>query len=219
MRRSIVLLMVILCLGASTAKAGLVFVAFDDGGINNVSSSGPDEYVYIVEDSLGPPTAPTTLNLLSGATADTVAVLDNSTVNTYDGSFVVELDSYDNSNVNIYGGEVLELQPHESSNFNVYGGELSALFAYDNSIVNFYGTDFNYDYGSILDESGPLEGLLSSGQSISLWFEIDGRASINLIDPKSASCPSPRRCFAWYTRLGRGRGEIAQVCIILQTSI
>jgi hypothetical protein len=193
MRWSIVLSIVVLCLGASSAEAGLL----NDGGIHNV-----DSYVFPdigVRD--GPGATPTTLNLLLGSEIEKdVRVYDTSIVNFYDGLINGDLRANDCSVANIFGGEIGgKLLSYDYSIANVYGGEMDGLVTRNysvanvyggligeglisrgNSVANVYGTGFNYPYGPITDTSGTLTGTLTSGESANWHFERFGASNIYL---------------------------------------
>jgi len=133
MRRSIVLLMMVLCLGASSAKAALTL---NDGGIHDVD--------YFVSGDInildGPGSTSTTLNLLTGSEVENnVLAKQNSRVNLYDGLINNNLLSQNNTSANVYGGEIFGIFAHfDYTSTNVYGGYINKLEAKGHSLVNVY---------------------------------------------------------------------------------
>ena len=138
MRRSVVILMAVLSLGVSTAKADS-FMVYEDGGTHTVPPLPPidpaDWYIlYVVQDS--PTSLPTTLNLEEGAAPDDVeamvTVYDNSIANINGGAYIRDLSSYGDSNVNVNPGESIFGSSTGSDN---PGGMVEDLWSYDSSNV------------------------------------------------------------------------------------
>lgn len=133
MRRSIILLMVVLCLGTSRTKAALTL---NDGGIHDVD--------YFVSGDInildGPGSTSTTINLLTGSEVENkVLAKQNSRVNLYDGIINNNFLSSNNTSVNVYGGEIFGIFAHfDYTSTNVYGGYIRRLEAKGHSIVNVY---------------------------------------------------------------------------------
>jgi len=136
-KRSIVLLMIVLCLGASMAEADVVF---EDGGTHDISERIDDN--IIVRDSPDPDPVPTTVNLQSGGRIyDDVSVYNTSIVNTYDGSYIRDdVSATDESTVNIHGGLIIDkVSVVSNSTLNVYNGQIrDGIMARQGGTVNFY---------------------------------------------------------------------------------
>jgi hypothetical protein len=202
MRRCLVVLVVVSCLGTSGAKANLTF---DDGGTYNI------DYGVGAGVIVGGTTTGTTVNLRSGGSADWVdvrtdsylnmlagsAVNDNvlaffgGFVNMYGGAVGGYLSSVHGSLVNMYGGSVggldvtnafasmyggstTSLGAYNHSHLNIYGGSIMGGYLHsDDSAITIYGDGFNYGFGAIPDRSGTLTGTLQSGHQISLTFDLD----------------------------------------------
>ena len=133
MRRTIVLLMVVLCLCASRAKANLTLA---DGGTHDVSNFVSGD-INVLD---GPGPTSTTLNLLSGSEVENdVLAIETSRVNVYDGLINGRLEGRNDTLVNVYGGQIdQELQVRGGSLVNVYGGQMQMLGTRNYSVANVY---------------------------------------------------------------------------------
>ena len=138
-KRSIVLLMMVLCFGASGAKGDLTL---DDGGAHDV-----DYFVsgnLDVRDGAGP--APTTLNLLAGALIEVdVNVRNTSRANIFGGSIGDDLNVRNRGLANVYGGSIVGwVQTRNRSAANIYGGWSNVLGARNHSLLNAYSGSFEF---------------------------------------------------------------------------
>ena len=204
MKRDVmVLIMVVLCLGVSSAYADLIL---NDGGTHDIAGfvSG-DLYVY---DNVAPPPTITTVNLLTTANIhESLHAYDNSVVNVHDGLIGTFLCAHDTSTVNINGGWIPVIQSDGSGVVNMYGGStilldllsgtaniyggsiIGDLWCNSFGVVNVYGVGFNYPYGPITATSGTLTGTLYMSDALSVDFLRFGSGTINLIE--RAVVPAP----------------------------
>jgi len=91
-----------------------------------------------------------------------VYVYDNSTLNIYGGD-IAWLYANDSSTLNIDGGDISWLYANDSSQLNItYLGDLSWLLVNDDSQVNIFGSDFRYS-------NGHLSGIWNNGIAFSFW--------------------------------------------------
>jgi len=128
-----------------------------------------------------------------------LAVVGDNVADIYAGENVSRLSAYDDSTVNVHGGDIAWMYNYDQSTSNVSGGEISWLFGNDDSTLNISGGDISwikaYDSSQVnisyLDDlswllvsddseinifgsnfsysNGHLSGSWLSGQSFSFW--------------------------------------------------
>lgn len=136
-----------------TAGQGFGFIDFKDGGTHNISSTINDD-VYV--DNVAPGMK-TTVNLLNGG-----------------GIFVPYiLYGFNDSRINISGGEVDKLYSYDYSTVNISDGRVgslnSPLYSYDYSTVNIFGGGVDSlrsdEYSTVNISDGTVSGLYHYGHS------------------------------------------------------
>lgn len=84
-------------------------------------------------------------------------------LNTYQESSISHLDGYDNSTINVSGGDISWLSVYDNNVTNIsYVDDLSWLLVNDDAVVNIYGADFFYT-------NGHLNGAWANGSTFSFW--------------------------------------------------
>ena len=133
-RNAINCLMVLLCLIAASAHADLTL---NDGGTHDVDFS-VDNTLYVYD---GPGPTTTTANFLDGGFAKYVNAYENSIVNVHGGQIYDDLNVYDSSVANMYGGDIWDgMYVSGSGHVNIYGGSIfEGPRAYDSGVIHVYG--------------------------------------------------------------------------------
>ena len=131
------------------------------------------------------------LYVSGGSNDGDLRAYDSSTVHFSGGEIDNDTYAYDSSTVHVSGGEPRRVHAYNSSTVNILGGSLRSLEAgsidgIHTSVITIAGTDFNYPYGPLSDSSGTLTGIVASGESIDVEFEIYSNAAIVLV-PESGT--------------------------------
>ncbi len=83
-----------------------------------------------------------------------------------------ELDIFNQSSVNIYGGNQPGISTHDNSKLNVYGGTQSFFVGFDHSAVNLAGGSFDFmllfDYTQVNMSGGYVSDLEGQAQSVTI---------------------------------------------------
>ena len=134
------------------------------------------------------PPETTVLNMYDGVSVSILKSYDNSEINIYGGSLVT-VDAYNSSTFNLYGGHSISIIAFDTSTVNFWGGSVMTLSALNSSTVNLYGYGFEYIAPEstdpfVIGNGGTLNGFWQNGESFSILLNSSDNTTydhVNLI--------------------------------------
>lgn len=147
------------------------------GNSNVYMFGGMVDFIHVRENG--------SLRAFGAETRNSLYANDHSRVEISGGQYLFGAGGF--ADVSISGGVFVDpVAAMESSRVMITGGVIPELKAgmelgEHSSVITVAGWGFNYPYGSILDRSGRLNGLLASGEPIDAAFTIYDGASIVLV--------------------------------------
>jgi hypothetical protein len=152
---------------------------FDDGSTGNELASDANGSLYV--------SGGTSLKLVTGGSADSAYLLDDSFLEVEDGA-IVDLKTYDTSVVEMYGGSIANLYCNMDSEVHVYGGDIDGVMDVScaGTVIIYAGGPSSIEQGALEDLSGSINVQLTDGNFLSVDYEKSPDATIMIV-PEPAS--------------------------------
>ncbi len=152
---------------------------FDDGSSGNELAADANGSLYV--------SGGTSLKLVTGASADSAYVLDDSFLEIEDAE-ITDLKTYDTSVVEMYGGSIANLYANMDSTVHVYGGDIQGIMDVScaGTVIIYAGGPSSIEQGTLDDLSGSINVQLTDGNFLSVDYEKSPDATIMIV-PEPAS--------------------------------